>query len=483
MVPTEERALHLSLVMATSSARAPIPVPRAGAPRPSIPRPERLAVERTRSSATEPTDPTEGRSESTSSVPPRPSGAVPRPQASSAPPPPASIAAVPKALPKPVFAKPTPAQPVKTASVTLVPKPDPSGPRVRELDSESRVVAVRSMQPTLPGIGPDDDVEVTKEPALPSSPYPSSPHPSNETHETHETKETAARSPEPTICELDERFLVDERSGTLVDVHEAPQQVVREAPMLHIVPNLSPAIQPSPQGDPMPRTSHVPPPQARIAAPVPAVMPVTQFAPTQFAPQFAPAPATPTPSPRVSLSDPSRASLSDPMDVLFDAAYDLCFLQTAVEGANHCMASALRAVGGRAALVHLLDVHTGEFVTVAGIGDGADRQILSRHEDDDWLLSAAVFKGKPLTMEYGGEVSGRPLPRHAALGSPTNVVVVPVIGWGRALAVLEVVDASEAMLAGGRGENALAYLAQRFAEFLGEREIVLAPHLGQFTGT
>ncbi len=386
-------------------------------------------------------------------MPPRPSSVVPRPQA--------SLSA---AVPVSAFVKPAP-------------KAAPSGPRVRparDFDSESRVVAVRSMQPTLSGIGPDDEVQGS---------------------------EASVREPDPTICELDERFLVEERSGTLIDTYEAAPASVPSpisvqaapisiqaapqsrpsvaAPHLRMVPNLSPAIQPSPHSDPMPRTSHVPgpAPHARIVTPVPAMMPVTQF--VSPAPSVAPPPAACTPSPRVSLSDPSRASLSDPMDVLFDAAYDLCFLQTAVEGAHHCMTSAFRAVGGRAALVHLLDVHTGEFVTVAALGDGADAQILARHEDDDWLLSAAVFKGKPITMEYGGEVSSRPLPRHSSLGSPTNVVVVPVIGWGRALAVLEIVDASEAMLAGGRGENALAYLAQRFAEFLGEREIVLAPAVGQ----
>jgi hypothetical protein len=364
--------------------------------------------------------------------------------------------------------------------------------RERDRDSDSRIVAVRSLQPTLPGIGPDDEPATAHESVHANA--NANENESESANTSPHVRAEAPRAPEPTIFELDDKFLVEERSGTLIDTFEPvqppPSRPTPAMPLLRMVPpstDAPAAIHVSPQGDPMPRTSHVPAPPAQPAPPAPLAMPVSEFLPTshvqarpQPAPSPIPAPAPApvlahAPAPRLSLSDPARASLSDPMDVLFDAAYDLCFLQTAVEGAHHCIASALRAVGGRAALVHLLDVHTGEFVTVDGIGEGADRQVLARHEDDDWLLSAAVFKQKPLTMEYGGEVSSRPLPRHAALGSPQNVVIVPVIGWGRALAVFELIDAHEAMMAGGRGESALAYLAQRFAEFLGEREIVLAP--------
>lgn len=327
---------------------------------------------------------------------------------------------------------------------------------------------IKSSQPTLPGLGDDElaalraacaaDAVASAPPAASASSLVSAP----------------ARAFEPTMLEeLDADFLIEERSGTLVDAYDVqdvvPQNPIPNAetvppPSMAVTQTPLPASRPTP---PIPLLrvvdSHIPAP---TPAPVPLVAPPAPAAvavmPSPFALAAQPAPQAPV-----------RASLTDPMDVLFDAAYELCFAPTALEGANYCIGAAIRAVGARAALVHVVDGSTGEFVTVAALGEDAKHQIESRHEDDDWLISAAVFKGKPVTMEYGGAISSRPMPRHAFFGVQRNVVVVPVIGWGRALAVIELVDAADAALAGGRGENALGYLAQRFAEFLGEREAPL----------
>lgn len=236
-----------------------------------------------------------------------------------------------------------------------------------------------------------------------------------------------------------------------------PARALTEAPA---VPVFAPTVVPAP-------VAPAPVVAAPVAAPPAAVAVLGVVAARQVVSPLRLA----TPMPVVQAAP--RHSLSDPMDVLFDAAYDLCFLESAVEGARHAMMSGVNALGARAGLAHLVDGVTGEFVTVAATGQNADSLLMGRHADDDWLLSAGIFKGRPITMEYGGEVSSRPMPRHATLGVAKNVIVVPVIAWGRTICVLEIVDASEAATAAGRGENALAYLAERLAEFLGQHEIIV----------
>jgi hypothetical protein len=213
------------------------------------------------------------------------------------------------------------------------------------------------------------------------------------------------------------------------------------------------------------RISSPPPPPASIApAPiafVPPPPPQTLLAPVDpFATFAAPAPA---PAPRLTITDPT--------DVLFDAMYDLGLFETAVEGASYCLASLLRALPSRAGMIHLYDTDTREFVTVYAQGPGSDELLMNRHSDEDWLISAAICKHKPLVMSYGDEVGGRPLDRHAKFGAIKSVLVAPVFSWGRCLGVIELVDPTDGSSFDVRSENAIAYAADRYGEFLGERGV------------
>jgi hypothetical protein len=214
------------------------------------------------------------------------------------------------------------------------------------------------------------------------------------------------------------------------------------------------------------RISSPPPPPASIApAPiaafVPPTPPQTLLAPVDpFASVQAPAPA---PAPRLTITDPT--------DVLFDAMYDLGLFETAVEGASYCLASILRALPSRAGMIHLFDTETREFVTVYAQGPGSDELLMNRHSDEDWLISAAICKHKPLIMSYGDEVGGRPLDRHAKFGAIKSVLVAPVFSWGRCLGVIELVDPTDGSQFDDRRENAIAYAADRYGEFLGERGV------------
>jgi hypothetical protein len=206
-------------------------------------------------------------------------------------------------------------------------------------------------------------------------------------------------------------------------------------------------------------TSFAPPaPAVLVPAFVPPAPPQTLLAAVEpFQPAVAPAP---------------RLSIQDPTDVLFDAMYDLDLFETAIEGASYSLASILRALPSRAGMIHLFDTETREFVTVYAQGPGSDELLMSRHsEDDDWLISAAICKHKPLIMSYGGEVDGRPLDRHAKFGAIKSVLVAPVFSWGRCLGIIELVDPTDGSRFDVRAENAIAYAADRYGEFLGERGV------------
>ncbi len=194
---------------------------------------------------------------------------------------------------------------------------------------------------------------------------------------------------------------------------------------------------------------------------VPPTPPQTLLAPIDPFASFA-APAL-VPAPRMSVMDPT--------DLLFDAMYDLGLFETAVEGASYCLASILRALPSRAGMIHLFDTDTREFVTVYAQGPGSDELLMNRHSDEDWLIAAAVCKHKPLTMGYGDAVGGRPLDRHAKFGPIKSVLVAPVFSWGRCLGVIELVDPADGSSFDVRSENAVAYAADRYGEFLGERGV------------
>ena len=220
------------------------------------------------------------------------------------------------------------------------------------------------------------------------------------------------------------------------------------------------------------RISSPPSPPASIApasiarepiAFVPPTPPQTLLAPVAPFASFAAAAPAPAPTPRLSMTDPT--------DVLFDAMYDLGLFETAVEGASYCLASLLRALPSRAGMIHLYDTETREFVTVYAQGPSSDELLMNRHSDEDWLISAAICKHKPLVMSYGDEVGGRPLDRHAKFGAIKSVLVAPVFSWGRCLGVIELVDPTDGSPFDVRSQNAIAYAADRYGEFLGERGV------------
>jgi hypothetical protein len=215
-----------------------------------------------------------------------------------------------------------------------------------------------------------------------------------------------------------------------------------------------------------PKRSSPPPPP-----PIPLVVKKSDrpIAPQPVVEVKAPPAPEPPPSAVVPASAPPRVSIPDPMDMLFDAMYDLRYFETAIEGASYVLASTLKAMPARAGIVHLYDVEKRELAVVYAQGPEAAALLGKRTRDDEWIVEAAIAKRKPLTLTFGGNAPTKPPPRYTHFGSPFSVIVAPVIHWGRCLAMIELIDPLEEVGA----ENALAYVAEHYSEFLGDRGVDL----------
>jgi hypothetical protein len=87
--------------------------------------------------------------------------------------------------------------------------------------------------------------------------------------------------------------------------------------------------------------------------------------------------------------------------------------------------------------------------------------------EDDFVASTAICNQKPLTMRFDGELPRLAPTRLGILGAKRNLIAVPVLAWGRCVAILEIVDCDEIFVE--RAGAAAAYVAERLAEFISER--------------
>ncbi|MDB4996123.1 MAG: putative stage sporulation protein [Myxococcaceae bacterium] len=163
---------------------------------------------------------------------------------------------------------------------------------------------------------------------------------------------------------------------------------------------------------------------------------------------------------------------TDLIDLLFDAMQDLPLFETSTEAGCYCLASVLKVLPARAGLVHLYDVDTREFVVVYAQGPRAERLLLTRQPESDSLLGSAMYKHRVVTVTYE-ENGGTPLERYAVFGRIVRAVVAPVLDGGRFLGALELIDPTLGADFDDRAENALMYVADRYAELLAERGVTL----------
>src|SRR5580704_618566 len=112
----------------------------------------------------------------------------------------------------------------------------------------------------------------------------------------------------------------------------------------------------------------------------------------------------------------------DPLDVVMGMLRGIHCLR-AVEAASVCLAACAKAVGCRAAIVHLWDAQQKDFVIAYALGKSATMLLNARHGTDDPLLAEAFAKRVPRVVNFEG--ARAPVSRHAVVGGAWSVLVAP----------------------------------------------------------
>ena len=248
---------------------------------------------------------------------------------------------------------------------------------------------------------------------------------------------------------------------------KTPRTVIEPiVPAEMCVPTPVPVRRPTPAPVPVATPVEAPAPgPVSLAAPISAIAPTKKSNP--------PPPERIATAPRlITTPSPMRATLSSIDEILvhlFEAMFDLHFLRDSVEGATFCLSVALGKLPCRAGFVHLYDIDSRAFITVAIYGEGTASMLATRHGDTDLMLAAAMREQRAVVFNGAQAATAR----HALLGEVESVIVAPVLDGGRFLGAIELYNPLDGAPFGEREQNALTYIGERFAEFVAARGVVV----------
>ncbi len=273
-----------------------------------------------------------------------------------------------------------------------------------------------------------------------------------------------------------------------VAAHSAPPPA--PAVTTHSAPPPAP-IPSAPPPAPAVTTHSAPPPAPAVAASAPPPAPVAPSVPppapavTASAPPPAPIPSAPPPPIDANRSAPGGAVMArtrsgryfpgrirgdELITSFFESMHDLHFLRDALDGGQFCLTLATEALPARAAFVHFFDVETREWVLACASGKDAQRFLAQRTSDDDATLRDAARRG---TAVVHANASAEQAARYRELGGVRSLIVAPIRQAGRTLGALEIIDPLDGEPFDENEGNAIAYVAEQYAEYLGSRGIVL----------
>jgi hypothetical protein len=224
-------------------------------------------------------------------------------------------------------------------------------------------------------------------------------------------------------------------------------------------------------------------------APVPAVFqPVVQV---PAAPAFTPPPAPafvappPPPPPPPAAATPqvvaspravaARVRGEDLVADLFEAMHDLHFLRDAIEGGEFCLTLAMEKLPYGAGIVHLYDIDRREFLITSTRGLAAEKLLLLRHPEDEPILSEAMRKRRSLVISDAAHSHAAAIGRYVTLGGVQSLIVAPVMQSGRFLGAIELLNPIDGQPFTEAEGNAVMYIADQLAEFVGARGVVTDP--------
>jgi GAF domain-containing protein len=150
--------------------------------------------------------------------------------------------------------------------------------------------------------------------------------------------------------------------------------------------------------------------------------------------------------------------------------HDLHFQRDAIDGADFCLRLALEKLPSRFGVVYLYDIDRREFVVVAIRGSNPPAILLRRTPEAEPILSLAMRRRRAIIL------TGQDLDIHGpVIGQARNAMLAPVMQVGRFLGAIELVDPEDAVPFTELDANALSYMAEQYAEFVGTRGVVVDP--------
>jgi hypothetical protein len=155
---------------------------------------------------------------------------------------------------------------------------------------------------------------------------------------------------------------------------------------------------------------------------------------------------------------------------LFESMHDLHFLRDALDGGQFCLALATEVLPARAALIHFFDLDKREWVVACTRGKDAARLLTLRTPDGDELLREAARHRRAVVTKSTSESTAQ---RYQTLGTTQSVIIAPIMQAGRALGAIELISPLDGMPFTDDEGNAMTYIAEQYAEYLGSRGIVL----------
>jgi hypothetical protein len=159
---------------------------------------------------------------------------------------------------------------------------------------------------------------------------------------------------------------------------------------------------------------------------------------------------------------------------LFESMHDLHFLRDALDGGQFCLALATEVLPARAALIHFFDIEKREWVCACTRGKDTNRLLNARAPEADDLLRSAAKKRRAIVHPDAAALATAN--RYQAVGGARSLIVAPVMQAGRALGALEIINPLDGMPFTDDEANAMTYIAEQYAEYLGSRGIVLDKH-------
>ncbi len=305
------------------------------------------------------------------------------------------------------------------------------------------VPIVQAPPPPPPVAQPAPQPAAPQGPASGSTTQPLSPQQTQQAQQAHEEAQYIPQKPAP-------------------ELQYIPQQPAQRAPAQQMTAQ---QIQPA---FPVPQQ----PPVAHVQQPVFAPAPAPTF--TEAQPR-AKMPSQPPPDGGM-VRTPSgrfvrgRISGDELITSLFESMHDLHFLRDALDGGQFCLALATEVLPSRAAIIHFFDIEKREWVVACTRGKEMQKLLTMRAAETDEILREAARKRRALVIPNASTAASE---RYRQLNGARSLIAAPIMQAGRALGCLEIINPLDGMPFTEDEGNAMTYIAEQYAEYLGSRGIVL----------